>query len=118
LKGSQGDSVAKDTDKQVEAAIAALDEVRNDWLKRTGVTGVDVGFLWKDGVMTDVVGIRVKVREVLEPENVPDGELFPQYHRDFRVQVLEEAPPTPQRSTRAVLEGGIHHAEEASTEED
>lgn len=110
--------MANDTNQHVEAAIAALDEVRNDWLKRTGVTGVDVGFLWKDGMMTDVVGIRVKVREILEPDDVPNGELFPRYHRDFRVQVLEEAQPTPQRSARAVREGGNHHAEEASTEED
>lgn len=111
--------MAKDIDKQVEEAIAALDEVRSDWLKRSGVTGVDVGFLWKDGLLTDVVGIRVKVQEVLEPEDVPDGELFPKYHKDFRVQVFEEARPTPQRSARAaVLEGGNQHAEEASTEED
>jgi hypothetical protein len=89
-------------DNQIQAmaeqAAVQLDLVRDDWLGRSGVTGVDVGFIWDGAVMTDQVGIRVKVEKLLEPSDVPEGELFPRYLTGVRVQVREERPLGPQIS--------------------
>ena len=87
------------------------------------MTGIDVGFLWKDGMMSDQVGIRVKVEQLLAPEEVPEGELFPRYLGDFRVQVLEEAAPEPQEAAHGggpsvATAEGEHHAQEARSIED
>ena len=81
------------TQVMVERADAQLESVRDNWLGRTGVTGIDVGFLWKGAVMSDQVGIRVKVQKLLEPADVPEGELFPRYLGGVRVQVREEPAP-------------------------
>jgi len=79
-------------DKEVKEAIAELDRVRGEWLSRPGVTGVDVGLLMKEGGLTDEIGIRVKVRKKLPPDEVPDGELFPPKLGRFPVQVTESRP--------------------------
>lgn len=82
--------------QQVEAATIELDNVRDEWMRRSGVTGIDVGFLWHGKTMSDQIGIRVKVEKLLEPEDVPEGELFPRHLGDFRVQVREEPRLGPQ----------------------
>jgi endonuclease G len=46
---------------RVEGAIAALGTVRRQWLRREGVTAVDVGFKISDGEITDTVALRVHV---------------------------------------------------------
>ncbi|MEM9606117.1 MAG: hypothetical protein AAGA99_01770 [Actinomycetota bacterium] len=45
----------------VDAASAALDQVRHGWMRRPGVTAVDVGFKISDGQLTDEVALRVHV---------------------------------------------------------
>lgn len=45
----------------VDDAIAALDTVRRSWLRRPGVTAVDVGFKISDDELTDKVALRVHV---------------------------------------------------------
>lgn len=84
------------TSEQVERAKAQLEPVRDEWMGRSGVTSIDVGFIWEGTTMTDEVGIRVKVEKLLEPEDVPTGELFPHHLGRVRVQVREEAQPGPQ----------------------
>ena len=76
----------------VAEAIAELDRVRAEWLSRPGVNGVDVGLLTREGRLTDDVGIRVKVRRKLPPDEVPEDELFPPRLGRFPVQVTESTP--------------------------
>lgn len=109
-----------DLPSHVAAAVAALDQVRQDWQRRSGVTGIDVGFLWEEGRMTDQVGIRVMVEKVLAPEDVPPGELFPDSLEGIRVQVRQHEGYAPQPASEATAvdqssgsaEGGNHHASE------
>ncbi len=67
----------------------ALDEVRKDWLKRPGVTGVDVGFKMKGGKPTDSLAIRVHVRRKLLAEALPPHEVFPDRLGPYDVDVVE-----------------------------
>jgi hypothetical protein len=72
-----------------DAAIAELDKVRKEWLKRDNVTGVDVGFRFKDGQMTDELAIRVRVRQKLPLDALDKGEAFPECLGDFPVDITE-----------------------------
>ena len=74
---------------ELNAAIDELDQVREEWLKRPGVTAVDVGFKIKDGVLTDELAIRVHVSRKLPPEALPEHELFPESLGRFSVDVIE-----------------------------
>jgi hypothetical protein len=88
--------MSESTGEQVERAKSQLEPVRDEWMRRPGVTGIDVGFIWEGTRMSEEIGIRVKVERLLDLEDVPDGELFPRYLGDVRVQVREEAPMGPQ----------------------
>jgi hypothetical protein len=46
---------------RVPGAIATLDKVRRQWLRREGVTAVDVGLKISNGEITDTVALRVHV---------------------------------------------------------
>jgi hypothetical protein len=85
--------MSQSTEERVELAKAEFDRVRDEWMRRSGVTGIDIGFIWRGATMTDEVGIRVKVEKLLEPEDVPEGELFPRHLGGVRVQVREEPQP-------------------------
>ena len=86
---------------EVDAAIAELDKVREQWLRRPGVTGVDVGFRFKDFVMTDELAIRVRVRKKLPLDLLEEGEAFPERLGRFAVDVIESesGPQTIERET-------------------
>jgi hypothetical protein len=88
--------MTQSTNEQVERAKLELETVREEWMSRAGVTGIDVGFLWEASTMTEQVGIRVKVEKLLEPEEVPNGELFPRFLGQTRVQVRAEPEIGPQ----------------------
>lgn len=66
-----------------------LDQVRADWLKRPGVTGVDVGFKRKGGKPTDSLAIRVHVRRKLPVEALPAHDVFPERLGPYDVDVIE-----------------------------
>ncbi|MCA9983198.1 MAG: hypothetical protein KDE59_02845 [Anaerolineales bacterium] len=53
--------MADETAARVEAAIAELDKVREEWLNRPDVVGCDVGFNYANGVRSDEIVIRVHV---------------------------------------------------------
>jgi len=74
---------------ELNAAINELNKVRKEWLKRPGVTAVDVGYKIKGGELTDEVAIRVHVQRKLPPEAVPEHELFPERLGKFSVDVIE-----------------------------
>jgi endonuclease G len=66
----------KPTNKTVEDAIAALDTVRREWLRRPGVTAVDVGFKQINDVPTDIVALRVHVERKLPVAELAASEVF------------------------------------------
>lgn len=60
----------------VEEATAAMESVRGEWLRRPGVTAVDVGYKYVGGVMTDTIAVRVHVERKLPAEALPAWEVF------------------------------------------
>jgi hypothetical protein len=83
------------TKKVVEDAIAALDKVRREWLRRPGVTAVDVGFKIKGDTLTDEVAIRVHVARKIPVPELAKSEVFnetgktPKRVGGFPVDVIE-----------------------------
>lgn len=81
--------------KSVDEAIAALDGVRRQWLRRPGVTGVDVGFKIKDDKLTDDLAIRVHVARKIAVGELASTEIFnesgkaPKKIGGFPVDVIE-----------------------------
>ena len=81
--------------KVVEEAIAALDSVRREWLRRPGVTAVDVGFKIKGDTVTDEVAIRVHVARKIPVAELASSEVFnetgktPKKIKGFPVDVIE-----------------------------
>ena len=83
------------TKKVVEEAIAALDGVRREWLRRPGVTAVDVGFKIKGETLTDEIAIRVHVDRKIPVAELAKSEVFnetgktPKKVGGFPVDVIE-----------------------------
>ena len=81
--------------KVVEDAIAALDSVRREWLRRPGVTAVDVGFKITGDVLTDDVALRVHVARKIPVAELAKSEVFnetgktPKRIGSFPVDVIE-----------------------------
>lgn len=77
-------------EERVDAAIAALDSIRRQWLRRPGVSAVDVGFKIKDDELKeDTLALRVHVVRKRYGDDLPDEERFPTEHEDFPVDVIE-----------------------------
>lgn len=74
---------------EINAAVDELNKVRKNWLKRPGVTAVDVGYKIKEGRLTDELAIRVHVKRKLPPEALSEYELFPERLGGFSVDVIE-----------------------------
>ncbi len=74
---------------ELNAANTELIKVRENWLKRPGVRGVDVGYKFKDGKLTDELAIRVYVKRKLPREAISEHELFPERQGRFSVDVIE-----------------------------
>ncbi len=75
--------------EQMEQATAVLNSVREEWLARDGVTAVDLGFKWSQGLMTGQLAIRVHVAEKLPVAALPEAELFPKTLQGILVDVIE-----------------------------
>ncbi|MCB8961190.1 MAG: hypothetical protein H6651_12815 [Ardenticatenales bacterium] len=78
----------------VQAAIQQLDKVRELWLNRPGVTGLDVGYRLEDGHLTDELAIRVHVARKLPNSALEPGTSFSiqgdsSLLGDFRIDVIE-----------------------------
>ncbi|HEX2030985.1 MAG TPA: hypothetical protein VHL78_06260 [Actinomycetota bacterium] len=83
-------------ESQVEQAIGQLDQVRTEWLRRPGVTGVDVGFKIRGDELTQELAVRVHVERKLPPEALAAHEVFStegQTERlgEFPIDVIEAA---------------------------
>jgi endonuclease G len=80
--------------KQVDAAIVQLDKVRKQWLRRPGVTAVDVGYKISDNELTDQLSVRVHVKRKIPVEAIEKHEIFstpeaPEKLGDFPIDVIE-----------------------------
>ncbi len=81
--------------KKLEAAIAELKKVRRSWLRRPGVTGVDVGFKMQGRQLTDELAVRVHVGRKIPIDALPSkAEAFgesgkPRKLGDFEIDVIE-----------------------------
>ncbi len=75
--------------EEMGRAQAALQSVQDDWLKREGVTAVDLGFKWSQGEMTGKVSIRVHVSRKKAKEELTEADLFPKEVDGIAVDVLE-----------------------------
>jgi hypothetical protein len=86
----------KVSQSELNRAIAKMRDVRDAWLKRPGVTAVDVGYKIKDGRLTDEVAVRVHVKRKRPLEELAEAERFPERLGEIRVDVIE-ADYGPQR---------------------
>lgn len=83
------------TKKVLEDAIAALDSVRREWMRKPGVTAVDVGFKIKDETLTDDLALRVHVERKIPAAELAKSEVFnetgktPKKVGGFPVDVIE-----------------------------
>ena len=81
--------------KIVEDATEALNSVRRQWMRRPGVTAVDVGFKIKGDEMTDDVALRVHVAQKRPAAELAASEVFnetgktPKKIKGFPVDVIE-----------------------------
>lgn len=79
----------------IEDAVAQLDSVRREWLRRPGVTAVDVGFKISGDELTDDLALRVHVERKLPAAALPEHEVFtvsgetPEEVGGFPVDVIE-----------------------------
>ncbi len=81
----------------VADARRVLAPVAAEWASRRGVVAVEVARRWVDGAPGDEVCIRVTVEEILPPEEVPEGELFPDHLGPVPVQVRQGGSSVPER---------------------
>lgn len=66
-----------------------LNQIRDEWLARPGVTAVGLGFKWRHGLMTEEVAIRVHVVRKKAPTELSDLERFPKEVQGVPVDVVE-----------------------------
>lgn len=66
----------KPSNARIEEAIETLDAHRSDWMRRPGVTAVDVGFKIKDDQITSTLALRVHVERKIPVEELEPHQLF------------------------------------------
>lgn len=84
----------KIAEKKINDALAELNKVRKDWLKRPGVTAVDVGYKISGDKLTDELALRVHVERKKPLAALETYECFtvsgqPEKAGGFSVDVLE-----------------------------
>lgn len=97
------------TEKTARLAIDQLDGVRGEWLRRPGVSGVDVGFKISGGKLTDDVALRVHVERKLPLEALDKREVFtksgsPEKIGGFPIDVIEASYAPAQQAPVLALE--------------
>jgi hypothetical protein len=93
-----------DIDPDVMArAEAVLEQVRDSWLRRPGVTAVDLGFRWRGGNMTDEVALRIHVVRKRPWAELHAWERFPKEVAGIPVDIIE-ATYKPQHAPEVALQ--------------
>jgi endonuclease G len=77
------------TPEEMAHATAVLNNVRDNWLAREGVTAVDLGFKWSQGLMTGKLSIRVHVAQKRPLAELTESELFPKEIEGIPVDIIE-----------------------------
>lgn len=77
------------TPEEMAKAEQILESVRDNWLKREGVTAVDLGFKWSKGQMTGQLSLRVHVAKKKDEADLDEAELFPKEIDGLPVDVIE-----------------------------
>ncbi|MEM9174929.1 MAG: hypothetical protein AAGC67_06820 [Myxococcota bacterium] len=80
---------------QVERAREVLERVGPDWLRRPGVTGIDVGLREREGELQDEIAIRVYVESKRALRELPGSDAFPIEENGVPVDVLVVPPADP-----------------------
>lgn len=85
---------SRPSQSETDAAIAALDTVRKQWMRRPGVTAVDVGYKISNNELTDVLAVRVHVGRKRAVADLSAAEVFndtdnQQQVAGFPVDVIE-----------------------------
>ena len=75
--------------EEIDAARKELEKVRDEWLRRPGVTAVDIGYRIKDGRLLDELAIRAHVKRKLPLDEIARGDAFPENLGAFPVDVIE-----------------------------
>lgn len=75
--------------EEIAQAEAALEQVKESWLKRENVTAVDLGFKWSEGGMTSQLAIRVHITRKKPLADLSDDEIFPTEIDGVPIDVLE-----------------------------
>ena len=81
--------MASISSQEIERAERVLASVRNEWLRRPGVTAVDLGFKWSGGKMTRGLSIRVHVARKKQESELTPYEVFPKDVDGLPVDILE-----------------------------
>lgn len=92
--------------QEMEHALITLESVRDEWLRRPGVTAVDLGFKWSSGQMTDSLAIRIHVTRKKDRSELRGEELFPEQIDGIAVDIVE-ATYAPQTTVDARLESAV-----------
>ena len=66
----------KPAQKRIDEAIALLNKQRREWLRRPGVTAVDVGFKISGEKLTDTLALRVHVEQKKPLSELKEHEIF------------------------------------------
>jgi endonuclease G len=93
---------------RIDAAVDELNKVRRSWLKRPGVTAVDVGYKIKDETLTDELAVRVHVQRKVPAEALETYEVFStsedrKQQGAFPIDVIE-AEYSPARSSVELIQ--------------
>jgi hypothetical protein len=89
LHAAETRSMKKFSDEEVASATKELAKVRKQWLRRPGVTAVDVGYKMVGGRLQDELAIRVHVKRKRPREELSEDEVFPSHLGRFAVDVIE-----------------------------
>ena len=77
------------SEQDVAEATAEIEKVRKDWMRRPGVTALDVGYKIKRGQLTTDLAVRVHVKRKLPKEALAPHDVFPERLGRFKVDVIE-----------------------------
>lgn len=64
------EAVSPPSDQAIQAALAALDRVADDWVQRDEVNAVDVGFKFTGDKRTDELAVRVHIRRKIDEQEL------------------------------------------------
>ena len=85
-----------------EQMITTYHEAVSRYLGRTEVTAIDIGYVRRRGVRSEDLGVRIHVKEKIDPVHLDAREMFPDFIGDVEIDVLvsrfaNHGPPTPGR---------------------